>query len=201
MFRAPIYCYLQATVRRVIFFMFVYVSNVQVFDRKTLTFWASQSTFGGVFNETFLRSWKTLIGLLWGPVIKKKGGGLGKIGGGSLFLSTVEGVGHRKLSAIIRVGHVKICRRSTSQARAFITLKTLACEVGRRLGHSHFFVLKISAQRTRYLFFWAKYQNLVWKMKIKSLESNCNVLFRKIFLPKKVVDGGGEVPKKNFPEP
>ena len=57
-------------------------------------------------------------------------------------MSTVEGVGHRKLSAIIRVGHVKICRR---------------------LGHSHFFVLKISAQRTRYL----------------------------IFLPKKVVDGGG----------
>jgi hypothetical protein len=30
--------------------------------------------------------------------------------GGSLFLSTVEGVGHRKLRAIIRVGHVKICR-------------------------------------------------------------------------------------------
>jgi hypothetical protein len=25
-------------------------------------------------------------------------------------LSTVEGVGHRKLSCIIRVGHVKICR-------------------------------------------------------------------------------------------
>jgi hypothetical protein len=67
-------------------------------------------------------------------------------------------VGHRKLSAIIRVGHVKICRR---------------------LGHSNFFVLKISAQRTRYLFFWAKYRNLVWKIKIKSLESNCNVLVRK----------------------
>jgi hypothetical protein len=33
-----------------------------------------------------------------------------KIGGGSLFLNTVEGVGHRKLIAIIRVGHVKICR-------------------------------------------------------------------------------------------
>ena len=40
----------------------------------------------------------------------KGGGGLGKIGGGSLFLSTVEGLGHRKLSAIIREGHVKICR-------------------------------------------------------------------------------------------
>ena len=38
------------------------------------------------------------------------GGGLGKTEGASLFLSTVEGVGHRKLSAIIRVGHVKICR-------------------------------------------------------------------------------------------
>ena len=33
-----------------------------------------------------------------------------KIGDGSLFLSTVKGVGHRKLIAIIRVGHVKICR-------------------------------------------------------------------------------------------
>jgi hypothetical protein len=44
--------------------MFVYVANVQVFDRKTLTFSASQSTFGGVFNETLLRSWQTLIGLL-----------------------------------------------------------------------------------------------------------------------------------------
>ena len=42
--------------------------------------------------------------------VKGGGGGLGKIGGGSLFLSTVEGVGHRKLIAIIRVGHVKICR-------------------------------------------------------------------------------------------
>ena len=42
---------------------------------------------------------------------KVKGGdGLGKGGGWSLFLSTVEGVGHGKLSAIIRVGHVKICR-------------------------------------------------------------------------------------------
>jgi hypothetical protein len=35
---------------------------------------------------------------------------VGKIGGGSLFLSTVEGVSHQKLTAIIRVGHVKICR-------------------------------------------------------------------------------------------
>jgi hypothetical protein len=45
-------------------------------------------------------------------VIKYKGGSAGKKGG-SLFLSKVEGVGHRKLSgvsAIIRVGHVKICR-------------------------------------------------------------------------------------------
>jgi hypothetical protein len=31
-------------------------------------------------------------------------------GGGSLLLSMVERVGHRKLIAIIRVGHVKICR-------------------------------------------------------------------------------------------
>ena len=41
---------------------------------------------------------------------KVKGGWAGKNRGGSLFLSTVEGVGHRKLIAIIRVGHVKICR-------------------------------------------------------------------------------------------
>ena len=88
-------------------------------------------------------------------------------------MSRAEGVGHRKLSAIIRVGHVKICRR---------------------LGPSHFFVLKISAQRTRYLFFglstenWYEYIN---EIKIKSLESNCNVLVRKLFLPKKVVNGGG----------
>jgi hypothetical protein len=31
--------------------------------------------------------------------------------GGSLFFSMVEGVGHRNLSAIIRVGHVKICKK------------------------------------------------------------------------------------------
>ena len=41
---------------------------------------------------------------------KVRRGGLGKGGGRSLFLSTVEGVGYGKLSAIIRVGHVKICR-------------------------------------------------------------------------------------------
>ena len=95
-------------------------------------------------------------------------------------MSTVEGVGHRKLSAIIRVGHVKICRR---------------------LGPSHFFVLKISAQRTRYLFFglstenWYEYIN---EIKIKSLESNCNVLVRKLFLPKKVVNGGGLLSENFF---
>jgi hypothetical protein len=90
-------------------------------------------------------------------------------------LSRAEGVGHRKLSAIIRVGHVKICRR---------------------LGPSHFFVLKISAQRTRYLFFGLSTENwygYINKIKIKSLESNCNVLVQKLFLPKKVVNGGGGV--------
>jgi hypothetical protein len=33
-----------------------------------------------------------------------------------------------------------------------------------------FCVLNISAQRTKYLFFWAKYRNLAWKIEIKWLE-------------------------------
>jgi hypothetical protein len=55
------------------------------------------------------------------------------------------------------------------------------------LGPSLFCVLNISAQRTRYLVFLAKYRNLAWKIEKKSLESNCNVLVRKNFWPKKLL--------------
>ena len=46
------------------------------------------------------------------------------------------------------------------------------------LGPSLFCVLNIYAQRTTYLFFWAKYRNLEWKIEIKG--------------------GGGGLSEKNF---
>jgi hypothetical protein len=39
------------------------------------------------------------------------------------------------------------------------------CPENYLLGPSLFCVLNISAQRTRYLFFWAKYRNLAWKIR------------------------------------
>jgi hypothetical protein len=59
------------------------------------------------------------------------------------------------------------------------------------LGPSHFFGWNISAQRARYLFFWAKYRNLVWKIEVRSLESNYNVLVRKNVSLKSCRPGGG----------
>jgi hypothetical protein len=59
------------------------------------------------------RGWATMElveTLIYEGTGHKVKGGLGKIEGGSLFLSPFEGVGHGKLSAFIRVGHVKICR-------------------------------------------------------------------------------------------
>ena len=47
----------------------------------------------------------------------------------------------------------------------------------------------------------AKYRNLVWKIEIKYLESNCNVLVGKIFLPKKLSTGGGGGRVRIIPAP
>ena len=65
-------------------------------------------------------------------------------------------------------------------------------------GPSLFCVLNISAQGTRYLGFFALSTEIWPKNEIKFLESSCNVLVRKIFLPliwytdrKFFGDGGG----------
>ena len=51
-----------------------------------------------------------LLYVVLGTSHKVKWGRAGKSRGWVTIFSTVEGVGHRKLIAIIKVGHVKICR-------------------------------------------------------------------------------------------
>ena len=53
---------------------------------------------------------------------------------GSLFFSTVEGVGHRKLIAIMRVGHGKICRNFFGYILMFRAHIGLGLEKGLDLG-------------------------------------------------------------------
>jgi hypothetical protein len=65
------------------------------------------------------------------------------------------------------------------------------------VGPQSFLCVKYFHAKDKISVFLAKYRNLAWKIEIKSLENNYNVLVRKNFWPKKL-STGGDVSEINF---